>query len=750
MSAVIAESELPKQLTIEQAVEAAYVRELAEAEDRLKRGLPVLIECDKEVTPYLYICLRDRLRQARLQCLYLDGRLRGTSGGEGGMTPSLGLTAAMIQQLRDAVRGAIERRVIVLPHLDLLTTTQGGLTNDAREVIPLLYENPEIIWLGFKDPSFPIPKVIENLFPVHISILGVPRDRLRYLVTQAESRKFGRQFSPWLLYKYVSGVNAVRLRKLLSTLQGLDYPPDPKPALAQLRQATLGPSMEIPDVDLDRDIGGYELVKRRLKAEILDILARRDQTQDPNEIARLEELIPRGMIFWGPPGTGKTFFAKAIAASIGAAIIIVSGPELKSKWVGESEENLRQIFRRARQAAPAIIVFDEIDSFATARGTYTGSGVEHSMVNQLLTEMDGFHKDELVFVVGTTNFVESLDPALLRPGRFEYHLHIPYPNEQDRRAILSIYNTKMQLAMTEEAMDYAVRRTGENYMTATGTPFSGDHLNALCRAVARLRLRENITGPTTPQLIERGLTEFEDRLTLREQDAIIVATHEAGHFLVAIFCPHHPPPEKVTIQSDVPWAPFFTQYKHDKHKIGHMRSELLDILCVLYGGIEAERLLLGDISTGASGFGDPRSDLARATELATTLVEACGMSQLPAPLRTFRDQQGRRNILSGTMAEAIDRQINNLLVDAQKRAAAILSRHVDELLAIRAELLEKKTLEGERVRQIIEDLRKRYPEEEISSAYSERKSPDPVGTIRETSAPSIKEIVTSPSSQTST
>lgn len=747
MSTVIAESELPKQLTIEQAVEAAYVRELAEAEDRLKRGLPVLIECDKEVTPYLYMCLRDRLRQARLQCLYLDGRLRGTTGGgEGGTMPSLGLTAAMIQQLRDAVRGAVERRVIVLPHLDLLTTTQGGLTNDAREVIPLLYENPEIIWLGFKDPSFPIPKVIENLFPVHISILGVPRDRLRYLVTQAESRKFGRHFSPWLLYKYVSGVNAVRLRKLLSTLQGLDYPPDPKPALAQLRQATLGPSMEIPDVDLDRDIGGYELVKRRLKAEILDILARRDQAQDPNEIARLEELIPRGMIFWGPPGTGKTFFAKAIAASIGAAILIVSGPELKSKWVGESEENLRQIFRRARQAAPAIIVFDEIDSFATARGTYTGSGVEHSMVNQLLTEMDGFHKDELVFVVGTTNFVESLDPALLRPGRFEYHLHIPYPNEQDRRAILSIYNTKMQLAMTEEAMDYAVRRTGENYMTATGTPFSGDHLNALCRAVARLRLRENITGPTTPQLIERGLTEFEDRLTLQEQDAVIVATHEAGHFLVAIFCPHHPPPEKVTIQSDVPWAPFFTQYKHDKHKIGHMRSELLDIICVLYGGIEAERLLLGDISTGASGFGDPRSDLARATELATTLVEACGMSQLPAPLRTFRDQQGRRNILSGTMAEAIDRQINSLLVDAQKRAAAILSRHVDELLAIRAELLEKKTLEGERVRQIIEDLRKRYPEEEISSAYSERRSPDPVGPIRETSTPSTAEIVTSPSS----
>lgn len=712
MSVVIPEQELPKQLSIEQAVAAAYSRELAETEDKLRRGLPVLIECDKEVTPYLYMHLRDRLKQAKLQCLYLDGRPRGTdtSGANASLVP-LTLTDSMIQQLREAVRSVIERRVIVLPHLDLLTTTQGGLTNDAREVIPLLYENPEIVWLGFKDPSFPVPRVIENLFPVHISILGVSRDRLRFLVTQAESRKFGRQFSPWQLYKYVSGINAVRLRKLLSTLEGEDYPTDPKRAFTQLRQATLGPSMEIPSVDIDRDIGGYERVKRRLKAEILDILSRRDQTQDPKEIARLEELIPRGMIFWGPPGTGKTLFAKAIASSIGAAILIVSGPELKSKWVGESEENLRQIFRRARQSAPAIIVFDEIDSFATARGTYTGSGVEHSMVNQLLTEMDGFHKDELVFVVGTTNFVESLDPALLRPGRFEYQLHIPYPDDDDRRAILSIYNRKLHLNMTTEALEYAVRRTGENYMTSTGTPFSGDHIYALCRSVARLRIREQITGPTTPQLIERGLTEFEDRVSLNGRDAIIVATHEAGHFLVAIFCPHHPPPEKVTIQSDVPWAPFFTQYKHDKQKIGHMRSELLDILCVLYGGVEAERLLLGDISTGASGFGDPSSDLARATELATTLVEACGMSQLPAALRTFRNQQGRRDVLSAGMAAAIDQQINSLLLQAQTKAAAILARHRDELLAIRTELLEKKTIEGQRVKEIITELRNRYPDE---------------------------------------
>src|SRR3954469_21666666 len=494
MSIAITEKDLPASLTPEQAVESAYSQELADIASKLVRGLPVLVECDKELAPYLFMNLRARLREAKLQCVYLDGRQRDPQQG----AMPMGLIGTMIAQLRDAVRGAVERRVVVLPHLDLLTTSQGGLTGEAREVIPLLYENPELVWLGFKDPSFPLPKVIENLFPHWVSILGISRNRLRHLVTQKESRKFGRDFSPWQLYKYVSGVNAVRLRRLLSTLEGEDYPSDPKRAYSQVRQATLSGHMEIPVVDLEKDIGGYKKVKSKLKNEILDTLSKRDRATDADEISRLEELIPRGMIFWGPPGTGKTYFAKAIAASIGAAITIVSGPELKSKWVGESEENLRQIFHKARQSAPSIIVFDEIDSFATARGTYTGSGVEHSMVNQLLTEMDGFHKDELVFVVGTTNFVESLDPALLRPGRFEFHLHIPYPDNEARREIIKIYDKKMNLKMSPEAIDYAVRRTGTGYSTAQGTSFSGDHLNAMCRSMARIRLREARTDESTP------------------------------------------------------------------------------------------------------------------------------------------------------------------------------------------------------------------------------------------------------------
>ena len=707
MSITVTEKDLPTNLTPQEAVEAAYSAELAEVASKLVRGLPVLIECDKELAPYLFMNVRDRLRQHKLQCIYLDGRQREQQQG----AMPMGLIGTMIGQLRDAVRGATERRVVVLPHLDLLTTRQGGLTGEAREVIPLLYENPELVWLGFKDPSFPLPKVIENLFPHWLSILGISRNRLRHLITQKESRKFGKDFSPWQLYKYVSGVNAVRLRRLLCTLEGEDYPADPKRAYAQVRQSTLSGNMEIPSVDLEKDIGGYAKVKAKLKNEILDTLSKRDKATDADEISRLEELIPRGMIFWGPPGTGKTYFAKAMAASIGAAVTIVSGPELKSKWVGESEENLRQIFHKARQSAPSIIVFDEIDSFATARGTYTGSGVEHSMVNQLLTEMDGFHKDELVFVVGTTNFVDALDPALLRPGRFEVHSHIPYPADDDRKAVVEIYNKKMKLQFDDEAMEYAVNRTGNRYMTPTGTAFSGDHINAICRAVARLRMREDIKGPTTPKLIEKALTEFDEKVEGHEKDVPVVATHEAGHFLVSIFCEHHQQPEKVTIQSDMPWAPFFTQFKQEKNRIGMSRNEMFDQITVLYGGIEAERLLLGDVSTGASGMGAANSDLSRASLYAEYMVEVCGMSNLAAPLRSFRDHKGDRQVLSGSMAEAIDRQVNTLIVEAQARAAAILTKHKADLVKIVKQLQEKKTIEGADTKKIIEELREKYPKD---------------------------------------
>src|SRR3954470_13004476 len=287
MYVIIKENELPQELTNEDAVEAAYAAELTEVASKLQRGLPTLIECDKELGPYLYLNIRNRLRNANLRCLYLDGRPRQEE--QQGMMPQ-GMIGTMISQLREAVRGAVERRVVVLPHLDLLTTSQGGLTAEAREVIPLLYENPELVWLGFKDPSFSLPKVIENLFPHRISLLGISRNRLRYLITRRESRKFGRQFNPWGLYKYVSGINAVRLRKLLSTLEGEDYPANPQNAYRQLRQATLGGTMEVPTISIDSDIGGYVRVKEQLRNEILNLLARKEALTSEDQIKNIEEL----------------------------------------------------------------------------------------------------------------------------------------------------------------------------------------------------------------------------------------------------------------------------------------------------------------------------------------------------------------------------------------------------------------------------------------------------------------------------
>jgi cell division protease FtsH len=698
MSVIISEADLPHELSAEQAVEAAYATELAECASKLTRTLPCLIECDKDLAPFLYLNLRNRLRavQPPLRCLYLDGRPRQDEPP--GAMP-MGLMGTMISQLREAVRGAVERRVVVLPHLDLLTTSQGGLTAEAREVIPLLYENPELVWLGFKDPSFPLPRVIENLFPHRISLLGIGRNRLQHLITQRESRKFGREFNPWALYKHVSGVNAVRLRRLLSTLEGEDYPADGHRAYRQLRQATLIGGLEVPTIDMEKDIGGYATVKKQLRSEILDVMTRKDQLVEAEEIKRIEELIPKGMIFWGPPGTGKTLFAKGMAAALGAAITIVSGPELKSKWVGESEERVRQIFHAARQSAPSIIVFDELDSFASARGTYTGSGVEHSMVNQLLTEMDGFRKEDLVFVVGTTNFVEILDPALLRPGRFEFHLHIPYPDAEDRKSILQIYDKKMRLQMSEDALDYAVRRTGRGYATSTGTPFSGDHLNAMCRAVARLRIRDNRQDATTPQDVERGLTEYDEKWDLSTREERLLAIHEGGHAVVSLFCPLYPPIERITIKSEMSWAPGYTAHQQDTTmRIGQTREQLMEDLCVLFGGIEAERLLSTDVSTGAAG-----SDLVRATNTARYMVEFAGMGGETGLRQFSHSVEGglrRSPELSEEQRASIDRAVNALINEAQTRAATILRDNRAILETLRDLLLEKKTLDAKALKDL--------------------------------------------------
>ena len=694
MSTQIPEEQLPVELTAFQSTEAAYATEIARITDSLRRGLSVLVEADKELTPYLYKAIRDRLKKEGKQFLYLDGRPITDLPP---IPPGLGLVGSILHLLREAVRGAMGDRVLVMPHLDLLTTSQGGLTSEAREAIPLMYENPELVFMGFKDPSFGLPRVIENLFPRRETLLGIPRDRIGQLVTQRESRKLSanKSLPVYQLYKHVSGVNAVRLRRLLSTVTGEDYPADSKPAWQQLRAQTLTGHLHVPDVDLHKDVGGYAKVKDRLQRDILDVLVHKDTLLDEKQVKQIEGLIPRGIIFWGPPGTGKTLFAKAMATALGAAVTIVSGPELKSKWVGESEENLRQVFVRARQAAPAIIVFDELDSFATARGTYQGSGVEHSMVNQLLTEMDGFRKDELVFVVGTTNFVESLDQALLRPGRFEFHLQVPFPVADDRKAILAIYDAKLQLAMTPRALEYAVKRTGD-FVEGQNTRYSGDHLQALCRQLARMRLRDQ-KGPEVPtelQDVERALSEFVERPALTPHEERVVATHEAGHAVCALFCAHAPPIERISIRGDLAGSLGFVSYSDRAHRYVVTKAQLVDQLCTLFGGREAEVLFLDDLSIGSG------QDLKQATAIARALIEQFGMGGGDVGVQVI-ERDERDTGISETMKASSEKLIHTILEEQRARARAILEENKAVHHALRDLLLEKKVLDKEALSSIL-------------------------------------------------
>lgn len=699
MSRTIPEEQLADELTAMQAVDAAYPDELSRAAEALVRGLPVLVECDKGLVGYFYACLRTRLRKREIRCNYIDGR----AAPEPGQMP-MGLVQTMINQLRDAVRGGThgadeQRRVMVLPHLDLLTTSSGALTSEAREVVALLYENPNILWLGFRDPSFALPKVIANLFQHRIAMVGISRERLGHLVCKREARKLGRGgLDVYKLYKMVSGVHAVRLRQLLSSLEGEDYPDDPDPIWAQIRQATLEGELAVPELDLDADVGGYAEVKRKIKEDILEIITRKEALDDPKQIATIEGLIPRGMIFWGPPGTGKTLFAKAIAASLGAAVQVVNGPELKSRWVGESEENLRRIFIQARQSAPSLIVFDELDSFAAQRGTYTGSGVEHSMVNQLLTEMDGFRSNEMVFVVGTTNFVESLDSALLRPGRFEFQLHIPYPKAEDREAITKIYDRRLELKLSEAALDHVVRQTGhpiEGSDAYTGR-WSGDHIQALCRAIARRRLRAGREDETGIEDVEAALIANLDLPKLTPDEELVVATHECGHAIVALHTEHSPAIDRISIRGDLTGALGFVRYADPAHKYVITHDQLTDAIATLFGGREAEDELLGRLTIGSG------HDLERATDIARSLVTQYGNN--PSGGLEIRNFDAKEP-LSERTRESLDASIRALLERERVRAREIIHEHRDELVALRDLLLEKKVIDAAAMRALVPDAK---------------------------------------------
>ncbi len=714
-------AELPEELTNEDAVEAVYGDDIRWAEDKLRQGLSVLFECDKQLVPYVYASIRTRLREERdgqrMQCRFVSGRprrQRPESEGEGGQGQGQGqgvreemqggLLQLMVRELGDIVRASEPGTVVVVPHIDLLTTTtKSGLSLEAKEVIATIYENPEVLMLGFKDPEFELPAVVERIFAAKRSLVGIPRDKLVKVITRREARKFGEKtFDPFSLYKYLSGANAIRLRQILEHFTDrMDFDPANPGArdriVKEIRSMTLGSDLEIPRIDLDKDVGGYEGVKDRIKKDILTLLTKKDELSTKEQIKAIEELIPRGLIFEGPPGTGKTFVAKAIATAIDATAIVVSGPELKSKWVGESEANLRGIFAKARKSAPAIIIFDELDSFAVRRGTYTGSGVEHSMVNQLLTEMDGFRKEELVFVIGTTNFVEALDEALLRPGRFELKIRIPYPNEKDRRAILELYTKKFGLDVPSDVFDHIVRKTQGYANVERRMKFTGDHLYAICRGLAREVVRRGAHKITKGEVDDLIGETFEIRPPTKEEEKVI-AFHECGHALAAALLPGARPPEKISLEGieDVASGYTMTERRLKDHVI--TEKELRAEIGVLLGGRSAEIIVFGEKANGAA------NDLLRASAIARSMIETMGMSDALGP-QSFLVPNEKGDLVRRKTAELtekrVDEEVERLIKEEQERVVHLIQTHRAVLDAMAEFVMKKRVLEKDDIKKFM-------------------------------------------------
>ncbi len=662
-SKLVLEKDLPVSIDETNIVQTAYPSELSQISDMIDRKMSVLIECDKMMSPYIYRQLRDMIKRKDKKSVYIDGR---TSKDEG-----KSIMYTILDQIKENVRGPIDDTILVLPLIDLLSTSGGGLTGEVKEAAALLYENPKVVLIGLKDPSLPMPRIITDLFKVNIPMLGISRDRVKHMVTAKESKKFGvGGLDPYMIYKYLSGVNAVFFRRILSSIDGEDYPLNSKPAIDKLRKLSLDSKLSVPDINLHNDIGGYAEVKEKLQSEIIDILLHKDNAKTEEDIKRIESLIPKGMIFCGPPGTGKTLFAKAMATALGATVIVVSGPELKSKWVGESEENLRRIFTQARQNAPSIIIFDEIDSFASARGANTSSsGVEHSMVNQLLTEMDGFRSDELVFVVGTTNFVESLDQALLRQGRFEFHLTIPYPEHADRVEILKVHNKKMALGMSDKVIDYVASITGGVVPGNSGNQrYSGDHLQAICRKIARKQIRDgskNIDIAYINGIIDGGNSGEKPRLSDKEKN--LIAVHESGHAIVSMFRGIGLTTEKVSINGDIS-ADIVNLLALRKNSKNFLKAdELFDAVCILMGGPEAEDMILNDVSFNAS------NDTKQAYSIAKDIVMMYGIGSVNTDIENsdVRIIHGDIKDMSDDDKKAIDNEVTRIVNDARKIAGGI-------------------------------------------------------------------------------
>jgi len=442
------------------------------------------------------------------------------------------------------------------------------------------------------------------------------------------------------------------------------------------------------------DVAGIEESKQELE-EIIAFL------KDPKKFTKLGGRIPKGVLLVGPPGTGKTLLARAVAGEAGVPFFSISGSDFVEMFVGVGASRVRDLFVQGKKNAPCIIFIDEIDAVGRHRGAGLGGGHDEreQTLNQLLVEMDGFETNEGVILIAATNRPDVLDPALLRPGRFDRRVVVPRPDVKGREGILRVH---MRRVPTSEDVDIS--------LLARQTPgFAGADLENLVNEAALLAARNNkdkVEMTDFEIAKDKVLMGSERRsMIISENERRITAFHEAGHALVAKLVPGTDPVHKVTI---IPrgMALGLTQQVPLDDRHTYSREYLLGDLAIFFGGRAAEELVLGSITTGAG------NDIERATDLARKMVCEWGMSEKLGPMTFGKKEEeiflGRdftqRVDYSETTAMQIDAEVRRILMDAYERARLILRRNLEALHRVAAALLERESLDGSEIDDILQTL----------------------------------------------
>jgi cell division protease FtsH len=455
-----------------------------------------------------------------------------------------------------------------------------------------------------------------------------------------------------------------------------------------------------------KDVAGVEEAKEEVQ-EIVDFL------KDPKKFQKLGGRIPKGVLMVGPPGTGKTLLARAIAGEADVPFFSISGSDFVEMFVGVGASRVRDMFEQGKKSAPCIIFIDEIDAVGRHRGHGLGGGHDEreQTLNALLVEMDGFDTQEGVIIIAATNRPDVLDPALLRPGRFDRQITVNLPDVKGREEILRVHAKRVKLA---EGVDLGV--------VARGTPgYSGAELANVINEAALLAARRGLKAITMAEMEEaRDKVRWgkERRsLAISEKEKENTAYHEAGHALLCEVLEYTDPLHKVTI---IPRGPSLgsTMYLPLEDKYTNRKNELLDRLVVIMGGRVAEEIVFGDVTNGATG------DIRMATGIARKMVCEWGMSERLGMVEYGEHEDyvflgrdiSRSRAYSEATAQEIDREVKRLCDDSYQRAMKVLTQRKETLIAIAKALLEYETLDGSQIREILNNGRLINPPPPISPA----------------------------------